>query len=105
MMNPPPIRKITWALTGVWVLSFTLLRNFGRTPSMDIATATLVQPTITLKTTWMALRRMPMIIRKIMAGLLVRTEASVLNHGAMGMLAELKEAAESQPCPTVLTRA
>src|SRR3989449_373752 len=78
------MRKITWALTGVWVRGLTWLTARGSAPSIDIATATRVQPTMTLKTTWSALSRIPMIIRNRMIGLSVRTIARLLNQGAMG---------------------
>src|SRR2546422_3067646 len=69
------MRKITWALTGVWVRGLTWLTARGSAPSIDIATATRVQPTMTLKTTWSALSRIPMIIKNRMIGLSVRTIA------------------------------
>src|SRR2546422_755223 len=78
------MRKITWALTGVWVRGLTWLTALGSAPSIDIATATRVQPTMTLKTTWSALSRIPMIIKNRMIGLSVRTIARLLNQGAMG---------------------
>src|SRR2546422_198529 len=82
--KPPRIRKMTWALTGVWVRGLTWLTARGSAPSIDIATATRVQPTMTLKTTWSALSRIPMIIKNRMIGLSVRTIARLLNQGAIG---------------------
>src|SRR2546422_7244193 len=73
--KPPRMRKMTWALTGVWVRGLTWLTARGSAPSIDIATATRVQPTMTLKTTWSALSRIPMIIKNRMIGLSVRTIA------------------------------
>src|SRR5207247_9502755 len=75
------MRKITWAYTGVCVRGLTWLTNFGSTPSIDIATATRVHPTITLKTTWMALSMIPMIMRNKRIGLSASMMARELNHG------------------------
>src|SRR2546422_9856316 len=82
--KPPRMRKMTWALTGVWVRGLTWLTARGSAPSIDIATATRVQPTMTLKTTWSALSRIPMIIKNRMIGLSVSTIARLLNQGAIG---------------------
>src|SRR5439155_22347632 len=75
------MRKITWAYTGVWVRGLTWLTNLGSTPWIDIATATLVHPTITLKTTWSALSMIPMIMRNKRIGLFFCLTAWALNHG------------------------
>ncbi len=69
---------------GVWVRGLTWLTARGSAPSIDIATATRVQPTMTLKTTWSALSRIPMIIKNRMIGLSVSTIAKLLNQGAIG---------------------
>src|SRR3989442_15915356 len=58
--------------------------NLGRTPSIDIATATRVQPTMTLKTTWIAFSMIPMIIRNKRIGLSVSMMDRELKQGGMG---------------------
>src|SRR5438552_19069279 len=104
------MRKITWAYTGVWVRGLTWLTNLGSTPSIDIATATRVHPTITLKTTWMALSMIPMIMRNKRIGLSVSMMARELNHGGIagagiaGVYAPAAQpAADSQLWSTVRT--
>src|SRR6267143_337831 len=82
--NPPRIRKITCAVTGVWVLGLTWLTALGNTPSMDIATATRVQPTMTLNTTWIAFSMTPTIMRNRRIGLSVSMMAKELNQGGIG---------------------
>src|SRR6267143_639505 len=106
--KPPRIKKTTCAMTGVWVLGLTWLRAFGRTPSIDIATATRVQPTMTLNTTWIALSMTPMIIRNRRIGLSVSMMANELNQGGIGgwgnpELNERYAAAPSQFWSTVRT--
>src|SRR5467141_703673 len=82
--KPPRIRKITCAYTGVWVLGLTWLKAFGNTPSIDIATATRVQPTMTLNTTWIAFSATPIIMRNRRIGLSVSMMAKELNQGGIG---------------------